>query len=476
MIYLFTGVETFNWTLSDFDALVAFCKAHDIGGVELKVYEITQGEWYNHLGGAPQVVKYLLSKGIDVLPYGYFYGISQQELDYVKAWLATYGKFCMNCETEWDNNPSFAQALRVTLLGHPGQLWVSTWANPVDHQWIQNISIMDSIVNVWQPEEYGDNLIDLRLAQFPQTLGKILPTYSLNPSVTINRMLVDDGISIWEYQDALTNSPLLDAYVAHLSGKVPNSMLWFQYPIGVPFGDPNYDPALGGSHDLTLLAPPNAPVTALKSGFVSSITSPPWGMQVGIQLDTPINGNGWMSYLHLSAVNPALHVGNRIFPGSLIGWVGGASTTAQMLGTSNPTGSNFLDDPSQSSQVQIGIALMRGPEYGVGGGWVQFPPIDFTLNPTPLITAINHMRDAFETEWTAVIPSAMLFSGISSQAWVDYQRGHFRGSALTPEISLNKKGLPLTDWGGNPIILQCTPSGRYEWNIANTVANFIPYS
>lgn len=473
MIYLFTGVETATWSLSDFDNLISFCKAHGIGGVQLKVYEVTQGEWYNSLGGAPQIVKYLLSSGLDVLPYGYFYGVSQDELDTVKRWLAVYGKFCMNCESEWDNNPAFAQTLTNALQSVPGTLWISTWANPIDHGWIDNITIMDKVVSFWQPEEYGDNLIDLRLAQFPPVRGKILPTYSLSPSVTVSRMLTQDALSIWEYADARANPALLDSYVSHITGKANIPMLWFEYPLGVPFGDPNYDVALGGSHDMTLLAPPNAPVTALRSGLITSITSPSWGKQVGLVLDIPVGPNDYMSYLHLSAVNPALAVGNHISMGMLIGWTGGASTPEQYLGTNNPTGTNFLNDPSMSSQVQIGIALMRGPEYGVGSGWIVFPPIDMTLDPTSLVDRILFMRSAFETEWSSVIPTANPLSGIANQAWLDYQRGNFRGPALTPEIIHTKKGVPLTDWSGHPIILQVTPRGRYEW--ANGIAQFIRY-
>src|SRR6266700_4660334 len=414
-VYLFTDVFTYNWGWASFDALIAFCKAHRIDGVQLKVYELTQGEWYAHLGGATKVIGYLRNHGLDVLPYGYFYGVTSNELTYAWSALTAYGKFCMNCEDTWNNNPSFARTLRNALANHPGELWISTWADPKTQGWLTNIAILDDIVAVWQPEEYGDNLIDLRLSEFPPVRGRILPTYSINPAVTVSRMLVADGISIWEYADALGNVTLLDAMIAHLQPQsTPPPMLWFQYPIGVPFGDPNYDVALNGSHDLTLLAFPNVPVTALVSGVISSITSPPWGKQVGVHLDIPVAAHGWMSYLHLSAVNPSLSVGNHVSRGDLVGWVGGANTEGQYLGTTNPTGVNFLNTPEMSSQVQVGIALMDGPEYWVGSGWSVWPPIDTTLDPSSLLRIINYIRDAFETEWTAIMPSAMTQSGIAS--------------------------------------------------------------
>jgi hypothetical protein len=162
------------------------------------------------------------------------------------------------------------------------------------------------------------------------------------------------------------------------------SKVWYEYPIVVPFGNPNFDSNLGGSHDLDIGAPPNYPVTALLSGKVASIDTPAWGKQVGILLDSPYNGVPYCSFLHLSAVNPALSIGHHVAVGDLIGWVGGANNQAQYAGTSNPTGQNFLNDSFNSSRIQAGFALMRGPSYG-HAGWEVFPPIDWSLNPTQII-------------------------------------------------------------------------------------------
>lgn len=161
-------------------------------------------------------------------------------------------------------------------------------------------------------------------------------------------------------------------------------MKWFEYPICVPFGNPNYDAGLGGSHDMDVQAPPNTPITALLPGTVVDVSSPSWGMQVGIKLDKPYNGIPYMAYLHLAAVKPGL-LGTHVNKGDLIAWSGGCTQAGQYNGTSNPTGRNFLNDPSMSSQPQAGIALMRGPIYGTGAGWSTFPPIDHSLDPTQLI-------------------------------------------------------------------------------------------
>jgi hypothetical protein len=160
-------------------------------------------------------------------------------------------------------------------------------------------------------------------------------------------------------------------------------MNWYEYPICVPFNDPNYDVQYGGSHDLDVATPPNTPITALLPGTISNVGTPVGGMQVGVKLDTAYHGIPYMNYLHLSAVRPGLSVGEHINAWDIIGWSGGCTEASQYAGTSNPTGHNFLNTPDQSSRPQTGIALMYGPEYGVGAGWTPKP--DPALDPTSLL-------------------------------------------------------------------------------------------
>ncbi len=212
---------------------------------------------------------------------------------------------------------------------------------------------------------------------------------------------------------------------------------WFMFEICVPFGNPNFDAEFGGAHDLDIGAPPNHPVTALLPGTIISITKPPpdWGEQVGVRLDEPFNGIPNMAYLHLSAVNPALAVGQHVSEGHLIGWVGGANHEAQYLGTSNPTGSNFVNKPFQSSRVQVGVALMRGKQFGIED-FHQWPPVETELDPTEIILdarrrpfgphiegeddmlqithpfAAAHFTQIAENRWRSVTTNQDVFGGI----------------------------------------------------------------
>jgi hypothetical protein len=243
---------------------------------------------------------------------------------------------------------------------------------------------------------------------------------------------------------------------------------WFMFPYTVPFGNPNYDSGYGGSHDLDIGAPPNYPVTNLLGGTIASITEPSWGKQVGIKLDSPYNGNAYCHFLHLSAVNPGLDVGFRVTVGTLIGWVGGATDARQYNGTSNPTGENFLNDPSQSSQVQVGFALSHGPEYGIGLGWIQFPPIDWSRDGTPIIeearkvwenqqVSNEFMEQAAHDTWNATGLNLSYTTGIA-HAWHDrYVQGHVMPPPSTKEWATVK-------WDGTHIVAQQFGGLRCEWD------------
>jgi hypothetical protein len=243
---------------------------------------------------------------------------------------------------------------------------------------------------------------------------------------------------------------------------------WLVFPLVVPFGDPAYDSGLGGAHDLDVKPPPNYPVRAVKSGVVSDVSSPPWGKQVGVLLDTPINGVPNMAYLHLSAVRADLKVGMRVAAGDLLGWVGGATTTAQYLGTTNPTGANFLNTPDMSSQAQVGLALMRGDAYG-GAGWEKFPPVDWALDPTP---TLDQARKEFWLQSNPVINRlgrVGLFFGIETFSWntaqwtsgADFCKVHHINFAIIKVFEIGSGGGVGEWYGGNtdPIVKIFTDRG-----------------
>lgn len=217
--------------------------------------------------------------------------------------------------------------------------------------------------------------------------GLINWMWGWTPDASMNIQQVSRGVRIGSMTVDTDSSLTVDfgqwGVPSHLLSTLPKPQ-WFQYPVGVPPLNTNYDVGLGGSHDETVLCPPNMPVTSIVSGTVSDLSAPSWGKQVGIKLDNPVNGKPYFAHLHLSALNPSLSIGQHVNKGNLLGWAGGANEESQYLGTSNPTGQNFLNSPDMSSRVQVGIALMDGPSYG-GSGWENFPPLDINLDPSNVL-------------------------------------------------------------------------------------------
>lgn len=179
---LFTGIETFDWTYQDVDTMIAFLKENNIPQWVLKVYEIGTGDWYQRAGGSVPVVNYIRSKGIDVLPYGFFYGNDLiHESEAVLNYLKEYGQFCMNMESAFDGsaNEGKCQYFAKALANHPGELSISTWANPGSHGWLPNIASLNNLVHTWMPECYDDGLVKLMYEQYPKVAGNIQPTFHI---------------------------------------------------------------------------------------------------------------------------------------------------------------------------------------------------------------------------------------------------------------------------------------------------------
>lgn len=246
-------------------------------------------------------------------------------------------------------------------------------------------------------------------------------------------------------------------------------MHFLDYPIGVPFGNSNYDTSLGGSHDQTYRCPPNTPITSIVNGIITDISAPSWGKQVTVKMDIgPINGHAFFAMLHFAAINPVLSIGQELKIDDLVGWSGGCNSPNQYSGTSNPTGENFLNSYTMSSMPQIGIALCDGQAYG-GLGWKKFPPIDMSLSPQPVIDRYHQLKSIqkpdyrriqFEKTFTAVFPDVDVNSGIAGLAYQSYLNGHDKGPALSREFH-------SPNWQGTDCVMQVFAGGLYHWNNGN---------
>lgn len=218
---LFTGIETYNWTQTDFDSAINFYKSAGVDTWFLKVYEITQGEWYTSLGGPLQVCSTIEKSGLTVVPYGFFYGSDPvQEGDIIAKYLSQWHSFCIDVEGSFDNNPTAMQKLYDQFSTSPGTLYVSTWANPNTHVWTQNLKILDKFSNlVWMPQCYDDSLLKEFFGQWIASSHPVQPTFHL-----LNTPFADSKsfsiFSLWEYQLAEQNSGTLQSYIETHRGNI----------------------------------------------------------------------------------------------------------------------------------------------------------------------------------------------------------------------------------------------------------------
>lgn len=238
-------------------------------------------------------------------------------------------------------------------------------------------------------------------------------------------------------------------------------MQWYEYDINVPYGNKNFDVNLGGAHDLDVATPLGTHITTLLPGVITDISSPTWGKQVCLKLDTPYRQNvEYMAYFHLGALNTDLQVGSHIDAGEYLGLSGGATYPATVEGISL-----FQDTPFMSSQPQTGVALMRGPIYGQGDGW---DPISEDLDPTEIIMAaragklgvtvanevIVPSQDEESLWYRVVHPSSFLWTWGIPQSWLRLNRGGvYMGAPVGNEF--NRDGYHS----------QYFSAGRADWSV-----------
>lgn len=210
---LFTGIETQNYSFQQIDTVISFLHTHGIPQWVLKVYEITQGDWYGHLGGSRAVVNHIQNQGIHVVPYGFFYGNNTSvEGTAVNGYLDTFGVFCMDMESDFDGPGNQHKCQELAKMLHSGHdLRISTWANPEAHGWIPNIQVLDPLVSTWMPMAYDNTLVKDMYAQYPKVRGTIQPTFHINQTSPVMAQPFQT-FTLWEYQMALSNGGAFQQY------------------------------------------------------------------------------------------------------------------------------------------------------------------------------------------------------------------------------------------------------------------------
>ena len=248
-VILFIGIESFTWSDADFTNAINFCKQNQLDGLMVKVFDGMQGEWYN--GRFPAIYAAIKSAGLICVPYGFHYGNNKGssltgEAQLGLKYMQTYGLYCGNLERSWDGQGDWAGQLAGIWANHPGQLWISTWANVADepdgHRWLTNISHLGPITQSFMPEVYCDTLYAAAQNDWPVTQGNVHvePTFDLsqefgsnNVAQLVQTFLADkklnngkvQNITLWEWQFAQQSPELVKQIVQIVKGEAkPPSM------------------------------------------------------------------------------------------------------------------------------------------------------------------------------------------------------------------------------------------------------------
>lgn len=315
---LFTGVETENWSPSQF--VQAALAARNLGFDSL-IVKVADGTnlWHGGLSGFTTIRNAVLQAGVGCLPYIYSYGDKygalSQELDIIERYLNAIGLMCVDLEVEWNGQVMWARRLNARFANNPNFLYISCMANPGTQNQNGVMQIIAPSVNVWMPQVYSDLLQSVWHSQFSNigitsgfNIAYNLDT-SFGPNDTLRSVIANQGlsptISIWEYQLATgARRSLCENCITAVRGEpaAPTTEL-ANFPIVTQFdGDPNqgYN-CVAGSVAAALEWLTKKPYTsgqvkdAVYGRFYQGNTAPEnyigYCAQQGVKL-TPINGNG----------------------------------------------------------------------------------------------------------------------------------------------------------------------------------------
>lgn len=211
-IYLFLGTETAYWSLDDF--AIAANKAIQLGVTHLLV-KVADGThyWYGSIGGYTTVLNIIKKQGIHALPYMYSYGNTYNafsiELTMQQSILQTVGSLVLDLEVEWNGESIWAVQLVNALRTIQGELFITTWADPIQQNWSNVLQILKERVNYWMPQVYSNYLANVYKEQFGNVA--IIPIFNLGQDFGENALFTNvvnaknSSVGFWHYQEAISS-------------------------------------------------------------------------------------------------------------------------------------------------------------------------------------------------------------------------------------------------------------------------------
>jgi hypothetical protein len=168
---LFVGqeVQTQGWAPQDLAAAARTARALGIDSLCVKRGEGTV-RWY----GAPEQLqeeyRAVTSAGCGYIPLWYCDGprfgldFVERECDELKVIMQAiaavdperHGFICADLEVEWNYQAAAAQRFAAAMHDAPGDLFLTTWADPIQQGWGEVTRALAPVVRAWIPQQYSD--------------------------------------------------------------------------------------------------------------------------------------------------------------------------------------------------------------------------------------------------------------------------------------------------------------------------------
>lgn len=228
---LWVGNETREWHTADWQACASFARSLGVDSICAKVADGNQ-RWYGSAEQLRQIRDSVLTRGAGFIPFLYCYGpkFGTEQIHIECATLADMLSVCpivqADMEVEYNNQPAAAQLFCSLMRPVPGLLSISTWADPVEQQWVTVGAALAPATNQWVIQQYTTWLAGRESEYAPSVYTCIAPGVDLRPEFGADNVpaIVQAAIAhghqtiyIWEYESAKTNPALVRQLVAEMA-------------------------------------------------------------------------------------------------------------------------------------------------------------------------------------------------------------------------------------------------------------------
>lgn len=233
---LWIGGEAKGWGPNQIAQAARTAKTFGFDSICVKRAEGTE-KWYGTPADLAVERQASLSEGVGFIPMHYSDGphfgahFDEAEAAVILEMLSVCPDVQIDMEAEWDGAAAVAKEFAAALAGHPGNLLITSWANPAAHGWDGVSQALRLVTAAWVPQEYNDYLsavADPQLSaagQSPIQVGiDLTQEFGANHQLHIMEQARAHGHSsfwFWEYAPAVANPALTKQLTDDAHGSAP---------------------------------------------------------------------------------------------------------------------------------------------------------------------------------------------------------------------------------------------------------------